>query len=414
MQKDSTIALPNELEEAFQEIKRGCEEILPETEFRKKLLKAKDSGKPLTVKAGFDPTAPDLHLGHSVLLNKLKIFQDLGHEVHFLIGDYTGMIGDPTGRSETRVALTREEVNKNAQTYKEQVFQVLDEKKTIIRFNSEWLGKLNLEDILGLTAHYTVAQLLERDDFSKRYSGGQPISLVEFMYPLMQGYDSVAMKADVELGGTDQKFNLLVGRQLQAAYNQTPQTVITLPLLVGLDGEKKMSKSFGNYIRLKEPALEIYGKIMSISDDLMWNYYTLLSSLTVKEIEKLKEEMSGGATHPKIIKSALAEEIAARFQGIENAKRAKSEWETIHNPAARGIPDDIPEFKLQKMPIPAILKEAGMAASNSEAKRLIEGGGVYSLKDNNEFKIEDLKLELNTGTHLIRVGKRKFARIIIL
>jgi len=411
--------LPEKLEAAYKKIVHGIEEVLPADVLRKKLLKADQSNTPLVIKAGFDPTAPDLHLGHTVLLQKLKTFQELGHHVYFLIGDYTAMIGDPTGKSETRKPLTEEEVLKNAQTYKDQVFKILDPEKTKIVFNSKWLEKLNLKSILSLTAKYTVARLLERDDFSKRYQSGQPISLVEFLYPLMQGYDSVEMKADVELGGTDQKFNLLVGRDLQAQYGQEPQCIITLPLLVGLDGEKKMSKSLGNYVSIQEEPGNIYGKLMSISDDLMWQYFALLSDLSLDQIEAMKNEIINGTRHPKEVKSFFSEEITARFHSKEIAAQAKAEWDRIHNPDKRGVPDDIPLCKLSANEAPngSIgilngLRLSGLVSSNGEAKRLIQSGGLYLLINEEDAQtVHDEKMELKTGRYTFRSGKRKFITI---
>ncbi len=415
------IHISDEAQRQFGELKRGCEEIIPEQELLNKIQRSLNNSVPLKVKAGFDPTAPDLHLGHTVLLQKLRQFQKFGHEVYFLIGDYTGMIGDPTGKSETRKRLSREEVLRNAETYKEQVFKVLDKDKTKVVFNSAWLSPLNLKDVIELTAKYTVARMIERDDFSKRYQSGQPISLVEFIYPLLQGYDSVALRADVELGGTDQKFNLLVGRDLQVAYGQKGQSVITMPLLVGLDGEKKMSKSLGNYIGIQEPAIEIYGKMMSISDDLMWEYYRLLSDLTTGDIAALRAKTENGSFHPKEAKAQLATEIVARFHSIEAAAEARAGWERIHSPDKRGLPDDMPEItapadQLQNgcLPLLSALRLCGFAASNGEARRLIEGGGVHLItQDGNEENLKDVKFLLNRGRHILRVGKRRFAAIVI-
>jgi tyrosyl-tRNA synthetase len=413
------IVLPEELESAFQEISRGCEEILPQNEFKKLLLKSFNTGVPLKIKAGFDPTAPDLHLGHTVLLQKLKTFQDLGHTVFFLIGDYTAMIGDPTGKSETRKPLTEEEILKNAQTYKDQVFKILNPEKTRIIFNSGWLQKLDLKGLISLTAKYTVARLLEREDFSKRYQNGQPISLVEFLYPLLQGYDSVAMESDVELGGTDQKFNLLVGRDLQVQYGKKPQSIITLPLLVGLDGEKKMSKSLGNYIGIQEDPIEIFGKVMSISDSLMWNYYELLSQLNLMEIQKLKQEVDSGKMHPKDAKKKLAMEITTRFSDIEKTENAVFQWEKIHSSENRGLPDEIPvwypnaeDLVNGELGILNALRLSGIAASNGEARRLVTSSGVHRLIDGINFEtINDEKFTLVKGRHTFRIGKRKFLTI---
>ncbi|MBV6494283.1 MAG: Tyrosine--tRNA ligase [Turneriella sp.] len=407
------IILPREVEEEFTELTRGIEEVLPVHEFRKKLLKAYETRTPLRVKAGFDPTAPDLHLGHTVLIQKLRQFQKFGHRVLFLIGDYTAMIGDPTGKSETRKVLSRREVEENAKTYKEQVFKILDVQKTEIVFNSTWLSSLKLEDILHLTGKYTVARMLERDDFSKRYHDGQPISLVEFMYPLMQGYDSVALKCDVELGGTDQKFNLLVGRDLQSAYGQSTQCVIMTPLLVGLDGVKKMSKSLGNYIGIKEAPGDIYGKLMSISDSLMLDYYTLLSDKSTADLERIKKEIAEGKIHPKKAKADLAFEITARFTSENVAREVAAEWEKIHNPKERGLPHDIPSFSfIPGTELALLLKEAKLAQSNSEARRMVEQNSIYRVDESgNEEVLTDFKMPIREG-FILRAGKRKFLRIV--
>jgi tyrosyl-tRNA synthetase len=405
---------PAELEEQFAEISRGCEEILPLAEFRKKLYDSYTKKIPLRVKAGFDPTAPDLHLGHTVLIQKLRVFQKYGHRVLFLIGDYTAMIGDPTGKSETRKVLSREEVEKNAVTYKEQVFKILDPALTEIVFNSTWLNGLKLEDMLHLTGKYTVARMLERDDFSKRYAAGQPISLVEFMYPLMQGYDSVALKSDIELGGTDQKFNLLVGRDLQTAYSQPTQCVIMTPLLVGLDGIKKMSKSLGNYIGIQEPPQDIYGKLMSISDTLMLDYYTLLSDKSNADLEELKTGLKAGSLHPKEAKAALALEITARFTSTAIAESTAAEWNKVHNPKERGLPEDMPEHHYTKgTQLVAIVKEAGLAGSNSEARRMIEQKSIYRIDAGGEQEtvLADFKHQPDEN-FILRAGKRKFVRLI--
>lgn len=405
--------LPGELESQFAELSRGAEEILPVQEFRKKLLDSYNKKIPLRVKAGFDPTAPDLHLGHAVLIQKLRQFQKFGHHVLFLIGDYTAMIGDPTGKSETRKVLSREEVDANAKTYKEQVFKILDPAKTEIVFNSAWLNGLKLEDMLHLTGKYTVARMLERDDFSKRYAAGQPISLVEFMYPLMQGYDSVALKSDIELGGTDQKFNLLVGRDLQASYNQPQQCVMMTPLLVGLDGAKKMSKSLGNYIGIQEAPADIYGKLMSISDELMFQYYNLLSDKSVSDLKALKENIQNGSLHPKQAKADLALEITARFTSVEIASATADEWNKVHNPKDRGVPQDIPEFRYTKgSPLVNVVKDAGLAPSNSEARRMIEQRAIYRVEaDGSEAALTDFKLAVNED-FILRAGKRKFVKLV--
>ena len=407
------IELPAEVETQFAELTRGIEEVLPVHEFRKKLLDAHNKKIPLRVKAGFDPTAPDLHLGHTVLIQKLRQFQKFGHHVLFLIGDYTAMIGDPTGKSETRKVLSREEVEANAKTYKEQVFKILDPAKTEIVFNSVWLNPLKLEDMLQLTGKYTVARMLERDDFSKRYAAGQPISLVEFMYPLMQGYDSVALKSDIELGGTDQKFNLLVGRDLQASYGQAQQQCVMMtPLLVGLDGVKKMSKSLGNYIGIQEPPGDIYGKLMSISDELMLEYYNLLSDKSVADLQKLKDNIKNGSLHPKQAKADLAREITARFTSEAIAGAAAEEWNKVHNPKERGLPQDIPEFRYTKgAQLVNVVKEAGLAPSNSEARRMIDAKSIYRIDGENETVLTDFKMPVNED-FILRAGKRKFVKLV--
>lgn len=387
-------------------IKRGAEELLLEAELIEKLKK----GVPLRIKAGFDPTAPDLHLGHTVLINKLRHFQDLGHQVLFLIGDFTGMIGDPTGKSATRPPLTREQVAENAKSYAEQVFKILDPSKTEIVFNSSWLTDLGAAGMLKLAASLTVARMLERDDFSKRFKGNQPIAIHEFMYPLLQGYDSVALKADVELGGTDQKFNLLMGRELQKQAGQAQQCVLTMPLLEGLDGVNKMSKSLGNYIGINEPPEIIFAKIMSISDDLMWRYIELLSFESLETIAKWKADVAAGA-NPRNIKVKFAQEIVARFHSQADAERALNDFQTR---AKGGIPDDVPEVRVdigsQSIGIAQLLKMAGLVESTSEAMRAIQQGGV---KLDSE-KVEDKNLQLNKGTTVVaQVGKRKFAKIVL-
>ncbi|MBJ6801821.1 tyrosine--tRNA ligase [Geomonas propionica] len=397
--------------EQMEIIKRGAVEILVEKELVEKLEKSVKTGVPLKIKAGFDPTAPDLHLGHTVLLHKMRQFQKLGHEVHFLIGDFTGMIGDPTGKSETRKVLTREDVLKNAETYKEQVFKVLDPKLTKVVFNSEWLGKMTASDMIGLASKYTVARMLEREDFSNRFSNQLPISIHEFMYPLVQGYDSVALKADVELGGTDQKFNLLVGRELQREWGQAPQCVITVPLLEGLDGVNKMSKSLGNYIGINEPADQIYGKVMSISDELMVRYYELLSDLTMAEFEQLKADLKSGALHPMEAKKQLAREMVTRYHGVEAATQADENF--VKRFKNNETPDEMPEFSLnaegEKVLLCKVLAEAQLVKSNSEGRRSIQGGGV---KINGE-KISDENLEIAcSGEYIIQVGKRRFAKVV--
>ncbi|EPI5810906.1 tyrosine--tRNA ligase [Vibrio vulnificus] len=391
------------IEAALAEIKRGVEELIPEEELIAKLKE----GRPLRIKLGADPTAPDIHLGHTVILNKLRAFQDLGHDVTFLIGDFTGMVGDPTGKNSTRPPLTREDVLRNAETYKQQVFKILEPAKTKIQFNSEWLSELGAEGMIRLAANQTVARMLERDDFKKRYAGGQPIAIHEFMYPLLQGYDSVAMETDVELGGTDQKFNLLMGRELQKANGQKPQVVLMMPLLVGLDGEKKMSKSANNYIGVSEAPSEMFGKIMSISDDLMWSYYELLSFRPLEELAQFKADVAAGK-NPRDIKVLLAKEIIARFHSEADADVAEQEF--VNRFAKNQIPDEMPEFTFAVgTPMANLLKEAELCSSTSEAMRMIKQGAA---KMDGE-KVEDAKAEPDVGTYVFQVGKRKFARITI-
>ncbi len=386
-------------------IKRGSDELLVEAELIDKLK----SGRPLRIKAGFDPTAPDLHLGHTVLINKLRHFQELGHHVMFLIGDFTGMIGDPSGKNATRPPLSREQILENAKTYQEQVFKILDPAKTEVCFNSVWFEPLGAAGMIRLAALNTVARMLERDDFSKRYAANQPIAIHEFLYPLCQGYDSVAMKADVELGGTDQKFNLLVGRELQKHYGQVPQCVLMMPLLEGLDGHNKMSKSLGNYVGIAEPAREIFGKLMSISDELIWRYYELLSFRASDEIAGLKREVDEGR-NPRDVKVMLAQELAARFHSQRAAADALDDFEARFTRGA--MPDDMPEVTLTsaagKLPIAQVLKQAGLTASTSDALRMIDQGGVRL----NGEKVSDKGLLLAAGEALVlQVGKRKFARV---
>jgi len=397
----------------FELLQRGTEEIIPLDEFKKKLEKSEKENSPLTIKAGFDPTAPDIHLGHAVLLRKMKHFQNMGHRVIFLIGDFTAMIGDPSGKSETRKRLTREEVLQNAETYKKQVFKILDEKKTVVEFNSQWCSAMNFENVLELTAKYNVARMLERDDFSNRYKSQKPISILEFLYPLIQGYDSVALKADVELGGTDQKFNLLVGRDLQREYEQEPQVIMTLPLLVGLDGVQKMSKSLNNYIGINEHPKEIFGKTMSIADSIMFRYYELATDVPMKEVKKLKEDMEKGEAHPRDIKIRLAKEICAQFYDQKTADDAEAEFYRIF--VNKDTPDEIPEFtvangelKDNKIWIVKLMTLTGLAASNGEARRLILGGGVSFENE----KISDPDLELPKKDGILKVGKRKFMKIL--
>lgn len=392
---------------ALAEIKRGTDDILPEAELIEKLK----SGKPLTIKAGFDPTAPDLHLGHTVLINKLRTFQQLGHNVVFLIGDFTGLIGDPTGKNVTRKPLTKEEVIANAQTYQEQVFKILDPEKTSIRFNSEWMDKLGAAGMIKLAASQTVARMLERDDFKKRYANEQPIAIHEFLYPLVQGWDSVALQADVELGGTDQRFNLLMGRELQKEQGQKQQAIVMVPLLEGLDGVQKMSKSLNNYIGITDSPTEMFGKIMSISDELMWRYYDLLSFRPLDEIAALRESVTQG-TNPRDVKIALAREIIARFHSEEDAEAAYQDF--VQRFQKNAIPDDMPEVTLTldngELAIGNLLKQADLVASTSDAMRMIKQGAVKIDGD----KVDDPKLKITeTGVKVFQVGKRKFARVTI-
>ena len=398
------------IDEQISLIERGTVDVVSREDMVRKLKKSSESGVPLKIKAGFDPTAPDLHLGHTVLIQKMKHFQDLGHDINFLIGDFTGMIGDPTGKSETRKPLTLDDVEKNAETYKEQIFKVLDPEKTTVVFNSTWLGKLTSYDMIKLASQLTVARMLEREDFRVRFENQKPISIHEFMYPLIQGYDSVVLEADVELGDTDQLFNLLMGRDLQRSWNQEPQVVITMPLLEGLDGVNKMSKSLGNYIGITETADDIYGKVLSISDTLMFRYYELLSDLSAAEIEVLAQDVQEGRSHPKDVKKMLARELTARFYGDEDSARAEESFEQVFK--HRGLPDNIPELILKaadgEIWLPKLLVEAGLTGSTSEARRMIKQQAV-SL---NSEKILDTEFSVQPeGEVLIKVGKRRFARI---
>jgi tyrosyl-tRNA synthetase len=397
------------IEQSVQTIRRGCDELIVEAELVKKLT----SGRKLRIKLGLDPTAPDLHLGHTVVINKLRDFQQLGHQVQFLIGDFTGMIGDPTGKNQTRPPLSREEIGKNAETYQAQVFKILDRDKTEVLYNSAWSDKLGAEGIIRLAAKYTVSQLLEREDFHKRFAEERPIALHELLYPLMQGYDSVAMKADVELGGTDQKFNLLVGRELQRAWGQEPQCILTMPLLEGLDGREKMSKSLGNYVGIAEAPQEIFGKLLSVSDELMWRYLELLSFEPAERIAGWKREVQAGR-NPKEVKVLLAKEIVARFHSKAAAENAAEEFDARFRHGA--LPQDVPEKSLalsgddRDVSIARVLKETGLVPSANEALRMIEQGGVRI----NGEKIADKNLKLRRGeTLVIQVGKRKFARVRI-
>ncbi len=393
--------------EALARIKRGCDELIVEEELVKKLM----TGRVLRIKLGLDPTAPDLHLGHTVVINKLRHFQDLGHQVQFLIGDFTGMIGDPTGKNQTRPPLSREQILENAKSYRAQMSKILDPEKTQVMFNSEWSDKLGAEGMIRLAARYTLARLLERDDFSKRYKSGQPIAVHELLYPLMQGYDSVAMKADVELGGTDQKFNLLVGRELQRHFGQEPQVILTTPLLEGLDGKEKMSKSLGNYVGISEPPAEIFGKLMSVSDDLMWRYIELLSFEPIANVRVRRAEVKSGR-NPREIKVLFAKEIVARFHGAPAAAHAEEEFESRFRHGQ--TPESMPEVKLHApeggLAVAQLLKQAGLVPSVSEAQRVIEQGGVRL--DGERLADKALKLERGK-TVVAQVGKRKFARITL-
>ena len=393
------------IKQQLQELVRGTDEVLPEDGLEAKLK----LGRPLIIKAGFDPTAPDLHIGHTVLINKMRQFQDFGHTVVFLIGDFTGMIGDPSGKNATRPPLSVDEVKANAETYEAQIFKILDEDKTRIEFNSRWMSEIDAAGLIKLASHHTVARMLERDDFNKRYTSGQPISIHEFLYPIVQGYDSVALEADVELGGTDQKFNLLVGRQLQQDYGQEPQIVVTMPLLEGLDGVQKMSKSLGNYVGITDAPGEMFGKIMSISDELMWRYFELLSFRTLDDIEGLRQRVSGGA-NPRDIKFELALELVERFHDAGAADAARNEFVARFQQGA--MPEDMPEMTLDsrdgRLGIAHLLKEAGLVSSTSEAFRMIKQGAVRI----DGVRVEDRSLEIEAGTtNIYQVGKRKFSRV---
>ncbi len=399
-------------DEQLELIRQGAVEILTEAEMAEQLKRAVESGQPLRVKAGFDPTAPDLHLGHTVLIQKLRHFQLLGHEAIFLIGDFTAMIGDPSGSTETRPPLTREEVEANAETYRKQIFKILDPERTVIEFNSRWMRSMDAEGLIQLAMRYTVHRMIERDDFTHRFADHRPIAIHEFLYPLIQGYDSVALEADVELGGTDQKFNLLVGRDLQRAYGQPPQVIITMPLLEGTDGVQKMSKSLGNYIGIDEPPREVFGKIMSISDELMWRYYELLSDRPSSEVQAWKDQCQAGQMNPKDAKVALAEEIVGRFHSPEAARRAAEEFDLVFRKG--GLPDEVPAVEVpwegERMWLPKLLVAAGAAASSSEAQRLITQGAVSVDGE----RVTDAALELPpppNAPYLIKVGKKRFFHI---
>lgn len=398
--------IDKQVESQMEMIRRGVAEIVPEEELKQKLYRSINSGKPLRIKLGLDPTAPDIHLGHTVVLNKLRQFQDLGHEVHLIIGDFTGRIGDPSGKSETRKQLTEAEVNANATTYKEQIFKVLDVNKTIIHFNSHWLMKLNFVDVLNLAGRYTVARMMERDDFAKRYKEGLPIGIHELMYPLMQGYDSVELQADVELGGTDQKFNLLVGRNLQKEYGYEPQIALMMPILEGTDGVQKMSKSLGNYIGVNDDPYEMFGKVMSIPDSLITRYFELLTRIPMEEIKVLRKAMDSGEMNPRDAKIRLAKQIITAYHNEEEANKAEERFKLVFS--QRDIPDDIPEVQIEcsEVWLPRFLAENGMVDSSSEGKRMLQQGAVKV----NGNKQSDENLVLEDGM-VIQVGKRKFAKI---
>jgi tyrosyl-tRNA synthetase len=402
-----TLPLSDSVQEALAITKRGVDELLIESEFAQKLARSEQSGTPLRIKLGLDPTAPDLHLGHTVVLNKMRQLQNLGHQVIFLIGDFTSMIGDPSGRNITRPPLTREQIELNAMTYFKQASLVLDPSRTEIRYNSEWSDPLGARGMIELSSRYTVARMMERDDFTKRYKSGTPISVHEFLYPLMQGYDSVALKADLELGGTDQKFNLLVGRELQKDYGQEQQCILTMPLLEGLDGIEKMSKSKNNYIGITEPGNTMFAKLMSISDVMMWRYFELLSFRSIAELAELKAAVDGGA-NPRDAKVALAKEIVTRFHSVQAAEDALADFV---NRSKGGIPDDVPEVALAGAPlgIPQLLKQAGLCASTSEAMRMVDQGGVRI----DGAVVSDKALKLDAGSFVLQVGKRKFARVTL-
>ncbi|MBJ2157242.1 tyrosine--tRNA ligase [Variovorax sp. IB41] len=401
------MTLSNSVGRALEISLRGADELLPQDEWVRKLQRSEATGTPLRIKLGLDPTAPDIHIGHTVVLNKMRQLQDLGHRVIFLIGDFTSTIGDPSGRNNTRPPLTREQIEANAQTYYKQASLVLDPEKTEIRYNSEWSDPLGARGMIQLAAKYTVARMMERDDFNKRFKAGQSISVHEFLYPLMQGYDSVALKSDLELGGTDQKFNLLVGRHLQQEYGQEPQCILTMPLLEGLDGVEKMSKSKNNYIGISEDANTMFAKVLSISDDLMWRWYTLLSFQSLEQIEALKAEIAGGR-NPKDAKVALAKEITARFHSAAAAETAEQDF---INRSKGGVPDEIPEVSLSGAPmgIGQLLKQANLASSAGDGNRLIDGGGVRV----DSVVISDKALKLPAGSYVVQVGKRKFARVTL-
>lgn len=405
---EQEIQISQEVKDEMRIVLRGCDELLVESELIQKMQRSKDSGIPLRIKLGLDPTAPDIHLGHTVVLNKMRQLQDLGHQIIFLIGDFTALIGDPSGRDTTRPALTKEQILLNAKTYYEQASLILDPERTEIRYNSEWCDKLSSRDMISLASRYTVARMLERDDFTKRYKGGVPISIHEFIYPLLQGYDSVILKSDIELGGTDQKFNLLVGRDLQKEYGQERQCVLTMPLLEGLDGVEKMSKSKNNYIGITEEPDSMFGKLMSISDELMWRYFILLSSSSLEAIEGFRKETENGR-NPRDFKVMLAQEIITRFHNAAAAESALQNFESRFRDGQ--MPDEMPEFELSGAPLAIVnvLRDTGLASSGSEANRNIQQGGVRV----DSQRIEDRSVELGAGTYVVQVGKRKFARVTI-
>ncbi|HRL35252.1 MAG TPA: tyrosine--tRNA ligase [Ottowia beijingensis] len=413
MKTDTDITNPpvsDRVREAMAISLRGCEELLPQEDWLKKLARSEASGQPLRIKLGLDPTAPDIHIGHTVVLNKMRQLQDLGHQVIFLIGDFTTLIGDPSGRNTTRPPLTEEQIRANAETYKTQAFKVLDPARTELRYNSEWSDALGTRGLIKLAAKYTVARMMERNDFHERFHAGNSISIHEFLYPLMQGYDSVALKSDIELGGTDQKFNLLMGRHLQQEYGQEPQCILTMPLLEGLDGVEKMSKSKNNYIGITEDANTMFAKVLSISDELMWRWYTLLSFRSMADIEALQAEVAAGR-NPKDAKVMLAKEITARFHSAAAADAAEADFT---NRSKGGVPDEIPEVSLAAgeggaLGIGLVLKQSGLAPSTSEANRLIDGGGVRV----DSGVVSDKGLKLKAGTYVVQVGKRKFARVTL-
>jgi len=399
-------------EEQFELIKRGSVEIIREVELQEKLQRSYESGKPLIIKQGFDPTAPDLHIGHMVSINKLKTFQELGHTVVFLIGDFTGLIGDPSGRNTTRPAMTKSDIEKNAETYKQQIYKALDPKTTVIDFNSRWCSDMKFEDVLGLASRYTVARILERDDFTKRYKEGRPISMLEFMYPLVQGYDSVALKADVELGGTDQKFNLLVGRDLQREYGQEPQVVLTMPLLIGTDGVDKMSKSLGNYIAIEDPPDQIYGKTMSIPDSLIYDYFLYATDVDTNELQAIKKEIDDGDTNPMSLKKKLAWHIVRIYHDETSADKAQSNFEVQFS--KREVPDEIPELSIEfdennQAWLPKVISDSGVVKSNSAAIRMIKQGGI---KINGDVVTDKDHMILASDGIVIKIGKKNYFKIV--